>query len=58
MEPAHNRVLNFGKYKGQTLAQIHEHDPQYLKYLLDKNEFLKMKAFRLRAQIEMVLNKK
>ena len=31
-------ILNFGKYKGDDLETIHNKDPKYINYLLDKSK--------------------
>ena len=31
-------ILNFGKYKGDDLETVHDKDPKYINYLLDKSK--------------------
>ncbi len=50
-------VLNFGKYKGQSLLQIDEENPSYLPWLLEKGDMFKEgKNQELRDKIEQFLD--
>lgn len=35
-------VLQFGKYKGRTVIDIYEEDPEYLRWVMDETDMLSM----------------
>ncbi|GMF65747.1 unnamed protein product [Phytophthora lilii] len=44
-------LLTWGKYKNRTIKQIQAADPNYLEWL-SKNEFVKTKCPKLKAEVE------
>lgn len=38
-------VFNFGKYKGKTIAQVHQDDPQYLEWVVENNKWGVVKSY-------------
>jgi len=54
LEEAQNKLLYFGKYKGQNLKYVYEKDKSYLRYLLRWNKLNQ----KLRTDIYKILNYK
>jgi hypothetical protein len=45
-----NSILSFGKYKGKTIEYVYKHDAQYLAWMMEHTNYLKL-SFKDRLKI-------